>query len=505
MLKKIQNKLKAPITLGLDDYVQSMHDDEKIPPELPPQALNKPQKIYSRPQNKSEETPKEDYFDDYFDKEFDQIPNTPFLTYKYKDEDKDILKSPENDPEEGFYREGSKIKAPSRFPWVRWWKPLSEKEQIVSVAGALTVAFLGLCAGIIMNTGSSENAQSLVLKTSKKTYELGETVKIKESSFVDKKKTDEEILDSVSMYSTLFTDTGKYSYDDVTGVVKSRNKDFLNVGKYTVTLSYKKDGVSKEKDVSIVVKDTKKPEFKNFKNRIYVLQGMSGVDLKDYFAATDKSGMVSISCDDSKVDLKTVGSYTMTVKARDASDNVTKKKCQVHVVSIEDVKNGKVLSKLADGSAPSDATTAVNDSIQTDKNNEIASAESAAREAYNNWQSLVSQANAVQSQITQLQNKKSTEQQNLNILKQKVDYAQSKLDEAEASGEDTNIIDSLKEQLEQAQKNYTTYSGQITDSSEIDQEVSQLNKQLLDLQKKASAAKDNYDNLNNILQQKKAS
>ena len=504
MIKKIQNKLKAPITLGLDDYIQAKIEEDELPPELPPQALNKPQKIYSRPQSNFEEEPQEEYFENYFDKNFEQIPNTPFLNYSENPESSSST-NPKNDFEEGFYREGSKIKPPSRFPWVRWWKALSEKEQIVSIAGALTVAFLGLCVGIIMNTGSSEDTQNLVLKTSKKTYELGETVKIKKSTLIDKKKTDEEILDSVSMYSTLFTDVGRYSYDDDSGVVKSRNKDFLNVGKYTVTLSYKKDGNTKEKDVTIVVKDTKKPEFKNFRNRIYVLQGMSGVDLKDYFKATDKSGTVSISCDDSKVDLKTVGSYTMTVKARDASDNVQKKKCQVHVVSIEDVKNGKVLSKLADGTAPSEATTAVNDSIQTDKNNDIASAESAARDAYNNWQSLVSQANAVQSQINQLQSKKTTEQQNLNMLKQKVDYAQSKLDEAEASGQDTNIIDSLKEQLEQAQKNYTTYSGQITDSAEIDQEVAQLNKQLVDLQKKAQAAQENYNNLNNVLQQKKSS
>lgn len=511
MSKKPLRKLKSKITLGLDDYIQSKIEEDEMPPELPPQARSKTETSYNRPQDNIGTIPEQDYveggFDDYgeFDRYGDGFDDFGAISGQARKKHILPISPKPSEQDQGFYQEGSKLTALDKLRVVRWWKGLPEKEQLLSICGALTVAFLGLCAGIVVMITPKEVDTDLVLTTSKKTYELGDVVKIKEKSFINKKETDEEILESVSVYSTLFTDSSKYSYDSDSGIVKSRNKDYLNVGNYNLTFSYKKDGASKEKDVSIIVKDTKKPTFKNFRNRIYVLQGMSGVDLRDYFKATDKSGTVSISCDDSKVNLQTVGSYTMTVKARDASDNVRKKKCQVHVISIEDVKNGKVLSKLADGTDPTDATTAVQNSIQSDKNNEIAAAESAATEAYNNWQSLVSQANAVQSQINQLQTKKATEQNNLNTLKTKLEYAQSKLSEAESNGSDTAVIDSWKEQVEMAQKNYTTYSGQITDLSEIDSEVSKLNKQLLDLQKKASDAQENYNKLNAVLEQKRAS
>ena len=493
MFKKKKDEYNEPISLGLDDYNQSKFDEENMPPELPADALLNPKNKYVTSLDTFEENSNENFFDYYFEKNSSQHP-----------EDIDLAYSEENSGE-GFYQEGSKIKPPSRFPWVRWWKRLTEKQQILAVFAALTVAFLGLCVGIIMIASAPEEKHELVTKTTKKTYELGDEVKIKDFTFINKKETDEEILDTVSVYSTLFTDSSKYSYNSSTGVVKTKDKKYLDVGTYSVTISYKLDGVSKEKDITIKVKDTTKPKFKVFQNRLYVLQGMSGVDFREYFKVTDFSGTAKITCDDSKVNLQNVGTYNMTVKAEDASGNTVKKKCKVHVISIQDVKNGKVLSKLADGTTPSDATTAVNNSIQEDKNNEIASIQNAATSAYNTWQSYLSQANSVQSQINQLQNKKTTEQANLDSLKQKVDYAQEKLDEAESSGSDTSVIDSWKEQLSYAQKNYTTYSGKVTDSSKIDEEVSKLNKQLAELQKKASDAESNYNELSQSLEQAKAS
>lgn len=139
----------------------------------------------------------------------------------------------------------------------------------------------------------------------------------------------------------------KYTFDKKKFTVTSKDKKYLDVGEYEVSLKYSKES----KDVPFEVKDTKAPVFEDFLTEVRIEQNAEGVDLKDYFKATDLSG-TEITIDKKDFNIQKVGEYEITVTATDKYKNVTEKKSVVvKVVDSKDAKkNG--LTETVDGKIP---------------------------------------------------------------------------------------------------------------------------------------------------------
>ena len=129
--------------------------------------------------------------------------------------------------------------------------------------------------------------------------------------------------------------------------VTSKDKKYLDVGEYEVSLKYSKES----KDVPFEVKDTKAPVFEDFLTEIRIEQNAEDVDLKDYFKANDLSS-AEITIDKQDFDIKKKGKYDISVSATDKYKNTTEKKSVVvKVVDSKDAKkNG--LTETVDGKIP---------------------------------------------------------------------------------------------------------------------------------------------------------
>lgn len=106
---------------------------------------------------------------------------------------------------------------------------------------------------------------------------------------------------------------------------KTEGKEYQSLGEYTVKLTYE-DEVS---EVKVIVKDTVKPVFKDFKNSVDTYKDVK-VDFTKLYKAEDLD-KVTITADDSKVDYTKEGSYKATVTATDESKNVETKEVTVNV------------------------------------------------------------------------------------------------------------------------------------------------------------------------------
>lgn len=164
-----------------------------------------------------------------------------------------------------------------------------------------------------------------------KVFELGKVVKLEPKTFL-KKGTDDQILDNTKLSSKLLTDETRYEYDEQTKEVVSKDRDFLEVGKYKLTLKYKGE---KEKIV-FEVKDRVAPKFINFHKTVYV-EEFAKVNFSEFFEAEDLS-KVKISVDSSNVDLTQVGTYPMLVTATDLYGNKTEKLVEVVVVNTQEAE-----------------------------------------------------------------------------------------------------------------------------------------------------------------------
>lgn len=139
----------------------------------------------------------------------------------------------------------------------------------------------------------------------------------------------------------------KYTFDKKKFTVTSKDKKYLDVGEYEVSLKYSKES----KDVPFEVKDTKAPVFEDFLTEIRIEQNAEDVDLKDYFKANDLSS-AEITIDKQDFDIKKKGKYDISVSATDKYKNTTEKKSVVvKVVDSKDAKkNG--LTETVDGKIP---------------------------------------------------------------------------------------------------------------------------------------------------------
>ena len=100
----------------------------------------------------------------------------------------------------------------------------------------------------------------------------------------------------------------------------------LQVGEYTLKINYAED--TEPLQLSVTIKDTVAPEFKDFKEKVSVDYGYDK-DLTKLFSAEDLAD-VAIRIDGA-VDTKKAGDYKVTVIAEDTSGNQTESECTITV------------------------------------------------------------------------------------------------------------------------------------------------------------------------------
>ena len=204
-----------------------------------------------------------------------------------------------------------------------------------------TVVAIVVCLAIVYAITSQP---SIVVKTQE--IEAGDKVSLTKESLLDTEKMDAELVDDIKITSNLMTDTDKYSYNEESGEVTSKDETYLKAGTYTVTITYG----DKTEDVEIKVTDSKAPEFVGFRDTITVEQNAEGFDLSRYYLAEDKSKVTVESKEET--DISKAETQTNTIVGTDEFDNSTEKECKIKVVTQEDIKNGTKLTPMVDGNVP---------------------------------------------------------------------------------------------------------------------------------------------------------
>lgn len=188
------------------------------------------------------------------------------------------------------------------------------KKQMILSAG--TVLIIGIGA-----TAYALSSPKLELKTNKVNVEYGTTYTPK-------------LKDIVKDYK----DFNKYDLEIINNIPNEKDKTYPAVGKYTITVKYKKKSLKQ----SVIVKDTKAPEFVLPAN-MELLQG-TGLDTLDYNSLKSLMNIsdlseISIEIDTSKIDINTPGQYDFNVTVKDKYNNETKKAGKVTVIAKPVISN----------------------------------------------------------------------------------------------------------------------------------------------------------------------
>lgn len=211
------------------------------------------------------------------------------------------------------------------------------KKQMILSAGAVLIIGIGATAYAL-------SSPKLELKTNKVNVEYGTTYTPKLKDIVKKYK-----------------DFNKYDLEIINKIPNEKDKTYPAVGKYTITVKYKKKSLKQ----SVIVKDTKAPEFVLPAN-MELIQG-TGFNTFDYDSLKSLLNIrdfseVSIEIDTSKIDINTPGQYDLNVTVKDKYNNETKKTGKVTVIakpvisSNEEVVHETVKNK--------DGTTSVKTKVQ---------------------------------------------------------------------------------------------------------------------------------------------
>lgn len=234
-------------------------------------------------------------------------------------------------------------------------KANNNKKRNLIIAGLVAfVAVVGIGGYILLNQKTDE----LTLKEDV-TYELGETVKLDAKYFLDEKMSEDAIKET-KLTSTLMTDTKKYTFDKKKLTVTTKDKKYLDVGNYEISLKLNDE----VKDAEFKVEDTTAPKFEDFLTEIRIEKDAENVDLKSYFKASDLSD-VEISIDQGDFDITKVGDYKIKVTASDKYKNKIVKECTVKVVSTEEAKEEGLTENKEGKMAVSKETKAEIDSGKT--------------------------------------------------------------------------------------------------------------------------------------------
>lgn len=182
--------------------------------------------------------------------------------------------------------------------------------------------------------------ESLTLEYGQDPYDL---------QLVDLLENYEEIKDEYQFSLSVFNaEDEEIKEDSITEDV------LLQVGEYTLTIDYADDEAPLQ--LSVAIKDTVAPEFKDFKEKVSVDYGYDK-DLTKLFSAEDLADVVIRI--DGEVDTKKAGDYKVTVIAEDASGNQTEKDCTITIKEKPKTSNASSSSSaVSSGSSGSGSSAA---------------------------------------------------------------------------------------------------------------------------------------------------
>lgn len=209
------------------------------------------------------------------------------------------------------------------------------KKNAVIIAGAVVVVTA------VGGTAYAMSGPKLALNKEKVTVEYGTQYK-------------PELKDIVKDYK----DFDKKSLQLINKIPNEKDKTYPAVGKYTITVKYKKKSLKQ----NVIVKDTKAPEVA-VPADIEVLQGtdLATFDFKSLMSISDASE-TTIDVDTSKVDVNTPAQYDINVTVTDKHGNKTVKAGKVTITAKPEISDDEQV--VQETVKNSDGTTAVRNSVQ---------------------------------------------------------------------------------------------------------------------------------------------
>ena len=208
---------------------------------------------------------------------------------------------------------------------------------MILAAGAVVIIGIG-------GTAYALRSPKLELKTTKVNVEYGTTYTPK-------------LKDIVKDYK----DFNKDDLVIINKIPNEKDKSYPAVGKYTITVKYKKKSLKQ----NVIVKDTKAPEFVLPAN-MELIQG-TGFNTFDYDSLKSLLNIrdfseVSIEIDTSKIDINTPGQYDLNVTVKDKYNNETKKTGKVTVIAKPVISNNEEV--VHETVKNKDGTTSVKTKVQ---------------------------------------------------------------------------------------------------------------------------------------------
>lgn len=213
-------------------------------------------------------------------------------------------------------------------------KKISKKNAVIIAGAVVAVTAVG-------GTAYAMSGPKLALNKEKVTVEYGTQYK-------------PELKDIVKDYK----DFDKKSFKLINKIPNEKDKTYPAVGKYTITVKYKKNSLKQ----SVIVKDTKAPEVA-VPADIEVLQGtdLATFDFKSLMSVSDASE-TTIDVDTSKVDVNTPSQYDINVTVTDKHGNKTVKAGKVTVTAKPEISDDEQV--IQETVKNSDGTTSVRNSVQ---------------------------------------------------------------------------------------------------------------------------------------------
>ena len=213
-------------------------------------------------------------------------------------------------------------------------KKISKKNAVIIAGAVVAVTAVG-------GTAYAMSGPKLALNKEKVTVEYGTQYK-------------PELKDIVKDYK----DFDKKSLKLINKIPNAKHKTYPAVGKYTITVKYKKKSLKQ----SVIVKDTKAPEVA-VPADIEILQGtdLATFDFKSLMNVSDASE-TTIDVDTSKVDVNTPAQYDINVTVTDKHGNKTVKAGKVTVTAKPEISDDEQV--VQETVKNSDGTTAVRNSVQ---------------------------------------------------------------------------------------------------------------------------------------------
>lgn len=211
---------------------------------------------------------------------------------------------------------------------------ISKKNAVIIAGAVVAVTAVG-------GTAYAMSGPKLALNKEKVTVEYGTQYK-------------PELKDIVKDYK----DFDKKSLQLINKIPNEKDKTYPAVGKYTITVKYKKKSLKQ----SVIVKDTKAPEVA-VPADIEVLQGtdLATFDFKSLMSVSDASE-TTIDVDTSKVDVNTPAQYDINVTVTDKHGNKTVKAGKVTITAKPEISDDEQV--VQETVKNSDGTTAVRNSVQ---------------------------------------------------------------------------------------------------------------------------------------------